>query len=66
MIHLGWREPMETACSLLAKTDASLTSIAQEVGYAGQSAFGAVFRTMIGLPPGQYRRTARGGTEIPV
>lgn len=58
---LRWQiqKRMETARSLLLESDASLTSIAQDVGYAGQSAFGAVFRSMVGVSPGQYRRAAR-------
>lgn len=50
---------MEIACRLLTETDASLTSIAQDVGYTGQSAFGVTFRNIVGLSPGQYRRAAR-------
>lgn len=63
---LRWQtqKRMEEARRLLVQTDASLTSIAQEVGYAGQSAFGAVFRTIVGLSPGQYRRTARDDVMI--
>ncbi|CAH1657464.1 Helix-turn-helix transcriptional regulator [Hyphomicrobiales bacterium] len=53
------RKRMEAACRLLAETDTSLTSIAQEVGYAGQSAFGTVFRNALGVSPGQYRRNSR-------
>ncbi len=55
--HIGKR--MEAARALLIETDASLTSIAQEVGYGGQSAFGAVFRAVVGLSPGRYRRVGR-------
>jgi AraC family transcriptional regulator len=63
---LRWQvqKRMEAARSLLVQTDASLTSIAQDVGYAGQSAFGAVFRTTVGLSPGQYRRMARSDAEL--
>lgn len=53
------RKRMEIACRLLNETEASLTAIAQDVGYAGQSAFGAVFRSAIGVSPGQYRRASR-------
>ncbi|MBX4892955.1 helix-turn-helix domain-containing protein [Rhizobium bangladeshense] len=51
---------MEIACKLITSSDATLTSIAQEVGYTGQSAFGNAFRDIIGVSPGQYRRTMRG------
>lgn len=50
---------METACVLLTSSEATLTSIAQDVGYSGQSAFGNVFREIIGMSPGQYRRQMR-------
>lgn len=53
------RKRIEIARRLLAETDASLTSIAQDVGYAGQSAFGTAFRGAVGLSPGQYRREQR-------
>lgn len=47
---------MEAACRLLSTTQASLTSIAQDVGYAGQSSFGNAFRDIIGMTPCEYRR----------
>jgi AraC family transcriptional regulator len=47
---------MEVACRLLKSSDATLTSIAQDVGYTGQSAFGSAFREVIGMSPGKYRR----------
>lgn len=50
---------MEIACRLLTSSEATLTSIAQDVGYTGQSAFGNAFRDVIGVSPGQYRRTMR-------
>ncbi|MBY3422502.1 helix-turn-helix domain-containing protein [Rhizobium laguerreae] len=50
---------MEAACHLLASSEATLTSIAQDVGYTGQSAFGNAFREAFGVSPGQYRRTMR-------
>lgn len=53
------RKRMETACRLLTETEASLTAIAQDVGYAGQSAFGAIFRSAMGVSPGQFRRASR-------
>ncbi|WP_453967547.1 helix-turn-helix domain-containing protein [Amorphus sp. MBR-141] len=60
---LRWQaqKRMEVACRLLIDTDASLTSIAQQVGYAGQSAFGAVFRKLLGVSPGRYRSLATEG-----
>lgn len=57
------RKRMEIACRLLTETEASLTAIAQDVGYAGQSAFGAIFRSVMGIAPGEYRRTSRPATQ---
>lgn len=45
------------AQALMADQRMTLTEIAQEVGYAGQSTFGAAFRKVTGLTPRQYRRT---------
>jgi AraC family transcriptional regulator len=47
---------MARARELLANRTLSLSVIAQEVGYAGQSAFGAAFRKVTGRTPSQYRR----------
>jgi len=55
---------MEVACRLLRDSTASLTEIAQEVGYGGQSAFGVAFRSVVGVSPGQYRRGARGEAAL--
>jgi AraC family transcriptional regulator len=52
---------MERARRMLSETDASLTSIAQELGYTGQSAFGAAFRKAVGQTPRQYRQQLRAG-----
>lgn len=62
---LRWQaqKRMEVACRLLVETDASLTSIAQQVGYSGQSAFGAVFRKLLGVSPGRYRGLAKEGAS---
>jgi AraC family transcriptional regulator len=47
---------MARARELLADRSLSLTVVAQEVGYTGQSAFGAAFRKITGCTPSQYRR----------
>lgn len=44
------------AQTLLSDRGLSLTDIAQRVGYAGQSAFGAAFRKETGMTPSQFRR----------
>jgi AraC family transcriptional regulator len=42
---------------LLADSRRSLTQVAQDVGYAGQAAFGVAFRKVTGMSPGLYRRS---------
>lgn len=65
MPPLRWQahRRMETARELLVTTDWSITAIAQHVGYAGQSAFGATFREIVGVSPGRYRRDKRADDE---
>jgi AraC family transcriptional regulator len=50
------RRRIAKAQALLADHDLTLTQVAQEVGYAGQSAFGVAFRKVTGKTPTQYRR----------
>lgn len=56
---------MQHARRLLSETDASLTLIAQELGYTGQSAFGAAFRNAAEMTPQQYRRQSRSSATVP-
>ncbi|RKG91875.1 AraC family transcriptional regulator [Corallococcus terminator] len=53
----GWR--MHTASRLMANPDASLTTIAEAVGYETDSAFGKAFKRHVGKTPGEYRRQLR-------
>ncbi|RYZ44177.1 MAG: AraC family transcriptional regulator [Myxococcaceae bacterium] len=53
----GWR--MHTASRLMANPDASLTAIAEAVGYETDSAFGKAFKRHVGKTPGEYRRQLR-------
>jgi AraC-like DNA-binding protein len=49
------------ACDYLPHTDAPLSELALECGYADQAAFTRQFRKSVGLTPGAYRlATARG------
>jgi PAS domain S-box-containing protein len=49
------------ACDCLRHTDAPLSKLALECGYADQAAFTRQFRKSVGLTPGAYRlATARG------
>ncbi|MDQ8733544.1 AraC family transcriptional regulator [Paenibacillus sp. LHD-38] len=47
---------MEHAEGLLAETEDSVQSIALQVGYANSITFGRVFKRVIGVTPGDYRR----------
>jgi AraC-like DNA-binding protein/mannose-6-phosphate isomerase-like protein (cupin superfamily) len=53
---------IERAQVLLAKTDDSMVSISQQVGFCDQSYFGTVFRKIVGTTPVAYRRRVRSAT----
>lgn len=48
-----WR--MQVAAARLLTTADSVSSIADSVGFLSDAAFGATFRRLYGVPPGQYR-----------
>ncbi|MHA7628554.1 AraC family transcriptional regulator [Corallococcus sp. M7] len=52
-----WR--MHTATRLMTESDASLTAIAEAVGYETDSAFGKAFKRHVGSTPAAYRRQLR-------
>ncbi len=52
-----WR--MQEAVDLLQTTELSIATIAERCGYTSEVAFRKAFRNGIGLPPGQFRRSAR-------
>ncbi|MDP9044115.1 MAG: AraC family transcriptional regulator [Pseudomonadota bacterium] len=45
------------ACEMLRTTDASLTTVALDTGFASHSHFSTVFRAATGVTPRQYRQT---------
>ncbi|WP_029192842.1 helix-turn-helix domain-containing protein [Paenibacillus harenae] len=47
---------MERAEKLLAETEESVQNIALQVGYANSITFGRVFKRIVGVTPGDYRR----------
>ena len=55
-----WR--MLLAANLLSRSNATLISIAQDVGYQTDTAFSRAFRREYGAPPAAWRRSqsARG------
>ncbi len=46
---------IEYAADLLTDTDMSVTEIALQCGYSGSSYFNKVFKSMMGVTPGEYR-----------
>lgn len=51
----GWR--MALAADLLRRTDASVASVARQVGYADSFAFSTAFKRVRGLRPSEHRTT---------
>ncbi|MFC9895768.1 AraC family transcriptional regulator [Nocardia sp. NPDC127579] len=61
LAYLTWWR-LTTAAHLLRDTDATLATIAGQVGYSSEYAFAAAFKRRHGLAPGRYRAD-RGGRE---
>jgi AraC family transcriptional regulator len=57
----GWLRQyrLEQAMNMLRNTDASIASVAAELGYASQTAFAAAFRKLAGETPSNWRRGTR-------
>lgn len=55
----GWR--LSYGARLLRETDAPLATIAREVGYSTEFAFGASFRREYGISPGRFRNVEQDG-----
>ncbi|NTX63634.1 AraC family transcriptional regulator [Myxococcus sp. CA051A] len=51
---------MQEAAQALREGQDGLAAIAGRVGYESEFAFNRAFRRVMGLPPGEYRRRARG------
>ncbi|MCP3476818.1 AraC family transcriptional regulator [Bradyrhizobium sp. CCGUVB1N3] len=58
---LAWlrQHRLEQAMNMLRNTDASIVSVAVELGYASQTAFAAAFRRLTGETPSDWRRRVR-------
>ncbi|UED83779.1 AraC family transcriptional regulator [Streptomyces profundus] len=54
----GWR--IARAADLLRETDATVASVAREVGYADAFALSAAFKRLRGVSPSAYRRAVAG------
>ena len=50
---------IERAITMLRDKEVSIASIADALGYASQTAFGAAFKRMKGMTPSEWRRAER-------
>lgn len=53
----NWR--MQTAAGLLRNSNATVATIALEVGYDSEAAFARAFKRLVGVPPATWRREKR-------
>jgi len=53
----SWR--MQRGAALLREGDATVATIAQEVGYDSEAAFARAFKRLVGKPPAAWRRAQR-------
>lgn len=51
-----WR--MQSASTLLMESDLSIEAVAERVGYRSEASFNRAFKSIVGTPPGQWRRSA--------
>lgn len=56
-----WR--MQVASGLLRSSNASIASIALEVGYDSEAAFSRAFKRLAGMPPAAWRRSLSGASR---
>ena len=54
----NWR--IQRGAALLRESDATVATIAQEVGYESEAAFARAFKRLVGEPPAAWRRRQRG------
>jgi AraC-like DNA-binding protein len=57
----NWR--MQVAAGLLRNTNATVATVALEVGYDSEAAFASAFRRLVGTPPAAWRRQKALGTQ---
>lgn len=53
----NWR--MQRAAAFLRESNATVATIALEVGYDSEAAFTRAFKRLVGTPPASWRRTQR-------
>jgi AraC-like DNA-binding protein len=54
----NWR--MQVAAALLRETSGTVAAVALQVGYDSEAAFARAFKRLVGKPPAQWRRQAKG------
>ena len=54
--HINWR--MQKAKAQLENSDMAMIDIAETAGYSSEAAFSKAFKHLLGLPPGQVRRSS--------
>jgi AraC-like DNA-binding protein len=54
----NWR--MQLGAALLRDTAVTVAGVAQEVGYESEASFARAFKRLMGQPPAQWRRQAKG------
>jgi len=57
----NWR--MQVAAALLRNTNATVASVAQDVGYDSEAAFARAFKRLVGRPPAAWRRQMADGAR---
>ena len=57
----SWR--MQVGAGLLRDTNATVASIAQDVGYESEAAFAKAFKRLVGTPPAKWRVAATGRAQ---
>jgi AraC-like DNA-binding protein len=58
----NWR--MQVAAGLLRNTNATVATVALEVGYDSEAAFARAFKRLVGTPPAAWRRQKALGTQV--
>jgi AraC-like DNA-binding protein len=56
---------VETAISRLSSGDGKISEVSAELGFSAQSNFTRFFLNPVGVPPSEYRRSARGNDTPP-
>jgi AraC-like DNA-binding protein len=61
LLHFRIRQSL----SLLANETASITEVAYASGFSAASYYGEIFKRLLGMSPGEYRRKFRAGEPLP-